>query len=77
VLWAAGFGFLLWGCAYEVRGGLAVAGVWPASPDWGDGAATWYVVLWGPMWMLGGALFLAVANACRGEVRPVEIREVR
>jgi hypothetical protein len=57
--WITGVGLILWGCGYLVLGSLMLVGVKETPPSWGPSAAQWYVVLWGPLWILGGALFLA------------------
>lgn len=51
-----------WGYGYLVMGALVLTGAAGTPPSWGPAAAHWYVVVWGPWWILGGVLFLAAAR---------------
>jgi hypothetical protein len=73
---AVGVAFVLWGGAYALVGGLVVAQVRAAPDGWGSNAAIWYLTLWGPVWVLGGALFFA-AGRLPAPTTPTEERTAR
>ncbi|NHD16666.1 MULTISPECIES: DUF3995 domain-containing protein [unclassified Actinopolyspora] len=59
-LWASGVVCALYGVFGLVGNGLVLAGVVPVA----GGVSSWYwyyVLLWDPFWVLGGALLLAAA----------------
>lgn len=50
------------------------AGARDVPTDVGDAAVLWYVLLWEPLWLLGGLLFLA---ATRQAARTASYRRAR
>lgn len=58
----AGVLFELWGGADVVLGALVASHTLQAPAGWGPESARWYLLLWGPLWLLGGGLFLASAR---------------
>jgi hypothetical protein len=68
---AAGIGgglAFLYGAASWVQHALMLSGVVTLPAGLGRTAARWHLFLWDPWWMLGGALFVALAWLAR---RPV------
>ncbi len=59
----AGVALLLYGTANLIDFALMAAGARDVPAAVGDHAVTWYLVLWEPLWILGGALFLAAARS--------------
>ena len=60
--WIAGGALTAYGAAGLVAFGLMALGAREVPTDVGDTAVLWYVVLWEPLWLLGGLLFLAAAR---------------
>jgi hypothetical protein len=69
--WSAGGLLTLYGAANLIDHGLMVAGVRDTPEVLGSRAARWHLLLWDPVWLLGGILFLAAARDFRrvGETR--------
>ena len=59
--WAAGALLTLYGAANAVDHGRMVAGTRATPEILGERAARWHLLLWDPVWLLGGLLFLAAA----------------
>jgi hypothetical protein len=59
--WSAGLLLALYGGASLVDHGRMVAGLRPTPEVLGEQAARWHLLLWDPVWLLGGVLFLAAA----------------
>jgi len=57
-----GAGLVLYGAAGFADFALMAAGARPVPAGVGEPAVFWYLVLWEPVWMLGGALFLVAAH---------------
>lgn len=72
LLWAGGVGMLLYGGAGLVSDALHVSGVIhdPATVKW----FFYYLVLWDPWWLLGGALFTATAWLIHRQARQPDSR---
>lgn len=60
--WIAGVLLTLYGGANLIDHGLMVAGVRHTPEVLGERAARWHLLLWDPVWLLGGILFLAAAR---------------
>lgn len=60
---AAGAGMALYGLASGVQHALMAAGAIDTPAALGTAAVTWHLVLWDPLWLLGGVLFLLAALA--------------
>lgn len=60
--WVVGVLLTLYGGAGILNGALARLGVFHAADE---PALGWYLVLWGPVWLTGGLLFLASAWSTR------------
>ena len=60
-VWAAGVLLTLYGGANLIDHGRMVAGLRPTPEVLGQQAARWHLLLWDPVWLLGGVLFLAAA----------------
>jgi len=60
--WGAGVALLLYGVKNYVAWGLIAVGVLgvPEAVDWAS--LSWYLLLWDPWWLIGGALFVAAAG---------------
>lgn len=68
--WAIGAGLAVYGLYNVIAPALMLAGVIAIPEALGETAAWWHLVLWGPWWLTGGALFLVAAAAQRpGPVR--------
>ena len=63
--WAAGLLLTLYGVANLVDHGRMVAGLRATPAVLGEQAARWHLLLWDPVWLLGGVLFLAAARHYR------------
>jgi hypothetical protein len=61
-VWIVGGAFALYGLANFVDHGAMAIGLRPTPEALGTSAARWHLLLWDPIWMLGGALFLAAAK---------------
>lgn len=70
--WALGVGFTLYGGAGIVQAALITADVLDAPRSQGEGAVIWYLLLWEPIWLLGGLCFLAAAWQDRQRSRLAE-----
>jgi hypothetical protein len=60
--WATGLLLTLYGVANLVDHGRMVAGLRDTPAALGEQAARWHLLLWDPVWLLGGILFLAAAQ---------------
>jgi Protein of unknown function (DUF3995) len=60
--WVVGIGLLLYAVANFVQHGLMEAGAIDTPDSLGESAVTWHLVLWDPVWLLGGILFTAAAR---------------
>jgi hypothetical protein len=60
-VWATGLLLTLYGVANLVDHGRMVAGLRDTPAVLGEQAARWHLLLWDPVWLLGGLLFLAAA----------------
>ena len=60
--WATGLLLTLYGVANLVDHGRMVAGLRATPAVLGEQAARWHLLLWDPVWLLGGVLFLAAAQ---------------
>jgi hypothetical protein len=60
--WIAGGALTLYGAAGLIEFGLMALGAREIPTDVGDAAVLWYVLLWEPLWLLGGLLFLAATR---------------
>lgn len=60
--WAAGLVLTFYGGANLVDHGRMVAGLRDTPEVLGEQAARWHLLLWDPVWLLGGVLFLAAAR---------------
>jgi hypothetical protein len=67
--WAAGLLLTLYGGANLVDHGRMVAGLRDTPEVLGEQAARWHLLLWDPVWLLGGVLFLAAARYHRHGLR--------
>jgi hypothetical protein len=65
--WLAGLLLTLYGGANLVDHGRMVAGLRETPEVLGEQAARWHLLLWDPVWLLGGVLFLAAAQYHRRE----------
>jgi hypothetical protein len=61
--WATGVALTLYGAVGLGEFGLMALGVLEVPADVGPAAVTWYLLLWEPVWLLGGLLFLAAVRA--------------
>jgi hypothetical protein len=68
-VWAAGLLLTLYGVANLVDHGRMVAGLRNTPAVLGEQAARWHLLLWDPVWLLGGVLFLAAAQYHRRGLR--------
>jgi hypothetical protein len=68
--WATGTLLTLYGVANAIDHGRMVAGLRPIPEALGERAARWHLLLWDPIWILGGALFLVAA--CQYQRSPRE-----
>ena len=59
--WTAGALLTLYGAANAVDHGRMVAGARSTPEVLGERAARWHLLLWDPVWLLGGVLFLVAA----------------
>ena len=59
--WSASALLALYGAANLVDHGRMVAGLRDTPEVLGERAARWHLLLWDPVWLLGGVLFLAAA----------------
>jgi hypothetical protein len=57
--WIAGGALTLYGATGLIEFCLMALGARDVPADVGDAAVLWYVLLWEPLWLLGGLLFLA------------------
>jgi hypothetical protein len=60
--WIAGGTLTLYGAAGLIEFGLMARGAREVPTDVGDTAVLWYVLLWEPLWLLGGLLFVAATR---------------
>jgi hypothetical protein len=70
--WATGLLLTLYGVANLVDHGRMVAGLRDTPAVLGEQAARWHLLLWDPVWLLGGILFLAAAKHHRTRVARIE-----
>jgi hypothetical protein len=70
--WTTGTALTLYGAVGLGEFGLMAVGVLEVQADVGHAAVTWYLLLWEPIWLLGGLLFLAAARAAPR--RPPRVR---
>jgi hypothetical protein len=61
-VWSTGLLLTLYGGANLVDHGRMVAGLRDTPQVLGEHAARWHLLLWDPVWLLGGVLFLAAAQ---------------
>jgi hypothetical protein len=61
--WLLAAGLLIYGAANMVQFGLMKAGAIDTPDSVGTYAVDWYLFLWEPIWLLGGAAFAAAAWA--------------
>jgi hypothetical protein len=61
LLWGAGVLLTLYGVLGMVEKVLWVTGATDVPASFGEDAVVWYLVLWEPVWIVGGALFLLTA----------------
>lgn len=61
---------VLYGLGDMVRSALILAGIGRAGAEDEIRTAWWYLVLWGPVWVIGGILFGATAIMCKGTASP-------
>ena len=59
--WSHGRALALYGLAGFIEKVLMATGVIDIPAAFGEDAVIWYLVLWEPIWMLGGVLFLLTA----------------
>jgi hypothetical protein len=64
-----GLGLLIYGIANLVQHAAVVTGILNAPESVGDTASRWHLLLWDPIWILGGLLFLATGWRARRESR--------
>ena len=64
-VWAIGLLLTLYGVANLVDHGRMIAGLRETLQVLGEQAARWHLLLWDPVWLLGGVLFLAAARRHR------------
>ena len=61
-VWSAGLLLTLYGGASLVDHGTMVIGLRDTPQILGERAARWHLLLWDPVWLLGGVLFIAAAR---------------
>jgi Protein of unknown function (DUF3995) len=61
-VWVAGLLLTLYGGANLVDHGRMVAGLRDTPAVLGEQAARWHLLVWDPVWLLGGVLFLLAAH---------------
>ena len=64
--WLAAVLLTLYGGANVIDHGAMVIGFRDTPEVLGERAARWHLLLWDPVWLLGGLLFLAAARHRRG-----------
>ncbi|MBW3634432.1 MAG: DUF3995 domain-containing protein [Chloroflexi bacterium] len=67
--WAAGLLLTLYGSANLVDHGRMVTGLRETPEVLGEQAVRWHLLLWDPVWLLGGILFLTAARHHSRRVR--------
>ena len=70
---AAGLLLTLYGGANLVDHGRMVAGLRDTPKVLGEQAARWHLLLWDPVWLLGGVLFLAATQHHRARMARIEV----
>jgi hypothetical protein len=68
--WLLAAGLLVYGAANMVQFGLMKAGAIDTPDSVGTYAVDWYLFLWEPIWLLGGAAFAAAAWAYQRHTPP-------
>lgn len=71
--WAGSVGLALYGLGDIMQAALVIAGAMDAPASQGREAAPWYLWLWGPIWLVGGVLYLAAVYAYQ---RPTDKRHI-
>lgn len=57
LVWAAGIGLSLYGAVLTAEKALMMLGVIDVPEALGDDRVSWYLLVWDPVWLVGGILF--------------------